>query len=339
MNQKYSPEMRERALRMLDEAKASGEHSNPMSAVRHVAGLLGMSAETLRVWHRRREVDAGAKPGVPSDVAEENKRLRREVAELRKANEILKAASVFFREGARPALTEMIRFIDEYRGRFGGVELICRTLRPAVQGFITSRGYRAAKTRVVSARQLRDELLVPEVARLHAENYGVYERRKMHALLKRQGWDIGRDQTKRLMRLAGVRGGVRKSKKAFTTRPDKAQSLPRDLVQRRFRADAPRRLWVADITYVAIWLGSRMWRSSPTCTRARSWAGTSPRRCARRSCPLQALDMAAWGGADGPLDADPSRRPRLELHVDGLHRPRRRTWRDPPVDRHCRGLV
>ena len=73
MNQKYSPEMRERALRMLDEAKASGVHSNLMSAVRHVAGLLGMSAETLRVWHRRREV-----------------------AELRKANEILKAASVFF---------------------------------------------------------------------------------------------------------------------------------------------------------------------------------------------------------------------------------------------------
>ena len=96
MNQKYSPEMRERALRMLDEAKASGEHSNLMSAVRHVAGLLGMSAATLRVWHRRREVDAGAKPGVPSDAAEENKSLRRPVAELRKANEILKAGSVFF---------------------------------------------------------------------------------------------------------------------------------------------------------------------------------------------------------------------------------------------------
>jgi transposase len=58
---------------MLDEARASGEHSNLMFAVRHVMGLLGVSAETLRVWHRRREV-----------------------AELRKANEILKAASVFF---------------------------------------------------------------------------------------------------------------------------------------------------------------------------------------------------------------------------------------------------
>ena len=48
MNQKYSPEMREKALRMLDEAKPS--HPNLMTAVRHVAGLLGMSAETLRVW-------------------------------------------------------------------------------------------------------------------------------------------------------------------------------------------------------------------------------------------------------------------------------------------------
>lgn len=94
MNQKHSPEMRERALRMLDEAKPS--HPNLMSAVRHVAGLLGMSAETLRVWHRRREVDTGQRPGLSSDVAEENARLRREVAELRRANEILKAASEFF---------------------------------------------------------------------------------------------------------------------------------------------------------------------------------------------------------------------------------------------------
>lgn len=94
MDQRYSPEMRERALRMLDEAKPS--HPNLVSAVGHVGGLLGMSAETLRVWRRRREVDTGQRPGLPSGVAEENARLRREVAELRRANEILKAASVFF---------------------------------------------------------------------------------------------------------------------------------------------------------------------------------------------------------------------------------------------------
>ena len=52
----------------------------------------------------------------------------------------------------------MVRFIDEYRDRFG-VELICRALRPAVTGFLTSRGYRAAVGRAPSARQLRDDLL------------------------------------------------------------------------------------------------------------------------------------------------------------------------------------
>ncbi|MCB8044217.1 transposase [Microbacterium oxydans] len=107
MNQKYSPEMREKALRMLDEAKPS--HPNLMTAVRHVAGLLGMSAETLRVWHRRREVDGGQRPGVPTDVAEENKRLRRENAELRKANGSPQSRERVFREGTRPLLTGLPR--------------------------------------------------------------------------------------------------------------------------------------------------------------------------------------------------------------------------------------
>ena len=79
----------------------------------------------------------------------------------------------------------MIAFIDQMKDRFG-VELLCRVLRPAVSGFLSARGFRAAKARMPSARQLREELLVPEVARLHAENYGVYGRRKMHALMRRQ---------------------------------------------------------------------------------------------------------------------------------------------------------
>jgi transposase len=91
---RYALEMRERALRMLAEARP--DHPNLMSAVRHVAGLLGMSPETLRVWQRRDEVDAGRRPGASSDLLEDNRRLRRENAELRKANEVLKAASVFF---------------------------------------------------------------------------------------------------------------------------------------------------------------------------------------------------------------------------------------------------
>jgi len=101
MNREYSPEMREWALRMLAETRPS--HPNMMSAVRHVAGLLGMSPETLRLWQRRYEVDAGVKPGVTTEAAQRIKQFENENAELRKANEILKAASVFFaKEPGRP---------------------------------------------------------------------------------------------------------------------------------------------------------------------------------------------------------------------------------------------
>ena len=192
----------------------------------------------------------------------------------------------------------MIRFIDEHRDRFG-VEVICRVLRPAVQGFLTSRGYRAAVDRSPSARRLRDDLLVPEIARLHAENYGVYGRRKMHALMRRQGWDIGRDQTERLMRLAGVRG-VKKSKRVFTAKTDRTQSLPQDLVNRRSTADGPRRLWVCDVTYVATWSGFA-YVAFVTDVYSRRIVGWNIAATLKAEIlSLQALDMAAWG-AGGDL--------------------------------------
>ncbi len=61
----------------------------------------------------------------------------------------------------------MIRYIDQYRDRFG-VERICRVLNATEGGFITSRGFRAAKTRVRSAKELKDDLLIGEIQRIHA---------------------------------------------------------------------------------------------------------------------------------------------------------------------------
>lgn len=186
----------------------------------------------------------------------------------------------------------MIRFITEHRDRFG-VELICQVLRPAVRGFLTSRGFRAAANRTPSARQLHDDLLVPEISRLHAENYGVYGRRKMHALMRRQGWEIGRDQTERLMRVAGVRG-VRKSKRMFTTKSDSALQRPADLVNRRFTADGPRRLWVCDVTYVATWSGFA-YVAFVTDVYSRRIVGWNVAATLKAEIlPMQALDMAAW---------------------------------------------
>ena len=134
----------------------------------------------------------------------------------------------------------MIAFIDEHRDRFG-VEAICRTLRATECGFITSRAYRAAKTRPTSARALRDAILIEELRRIHAENYSVYGVRKMHHAMVRAGWQIGRDQVARLMKLASMEG-VRRGHKPITTRPAGEPDARPDLVERRFAAEGPHRL-------------------------------------------------------------------------------------------------
>lgn len=92
---KYPRELRERAARMVAEVRP--DYSSEYAAMTAVAQMLGIgSPETIRTWVRRQQVDAGDRSGVTSDAAVEIKRLKREVAELRRANEILKAASVFF---------------------------------------------------------------------------------------------------------------------------------------------------------------------------------------------------------------------------------------------------
>ena len=116
-------------------------------------------------------------------------------------------------------------------------------------GFITSRGYRAAKARPRCARAIRDEVLIDEIRRVHQQNYGVYGQRKMWHAMRREGWMIGRDQTARLMKVAGLHG-VRRGRHPFTTVASKLPDHRPDLVERDFHAMAPNELWVADITYV-----------------------------------------------------------------------------------------
>jgi transposase len=91
----YPQELRERAVRMVAEIRPNYE--SEYAAITAVAHKLGVgTAETLRKWVRQAQVDAGARPGVTTEESVELKRLRREIAELRRANEILKAASAFF---------------------------------------------------------------------------------------------------------------------------------------------------------------------------------------------------------------------------------------------------
>ena len=93
-SRRYAPEVRERAVRMVFEHQH--EHGSQWAAIVSFAAKIGCTPETLRSWVRRAEVDGGRRSGVTRDERERLKELERENRELRRANEILKSASLFF---------------------------------------------------------------------------------------------------------------------------------------------------------------------------------------------------------------------------------------------------
>ena len=93
---KFDQETRDRAVRMYRERRRTDHQESMIAARRHVGGLLGINSETLRGWIEREEVNAGERPGVPDTESETVRALRKENAELKRANEILKVASAFF---------------------------------------------------------------------------------------------------------------------------------------------------------------------------------------------------------------------------------------------------
>jgi transposase len=91
---KFSPEVRERAVRMVQEHQR--EHASRWAAVTSIAAKIGCTAQTLNEWVKKAERDSGVRAGVPSDVTAKLKALERENRELRQANEILRKASAYF---------------------------------------------------------------------------------------------------------------------------------------------------------------------------------------------------------------------------------------------------
>jgi transposase len=99
---RYPQEIRERAMRLVREQR--GEHASEWAAICSIAEKSGMKPETLRGWIRRAEVDGGHRAGVTTEERERIRQLERENRELRRANEILKAASAFFARELDPRL-------------------------------------------------------------------------------------------------------------------------------------------------------------------------------------------------------------------------------------------
>jgi len=136
----------------------------------------------------------------------------------------------------------MTRYIDAHKEKFG-VEPICRTLQ------FTPATYYAAKRHEPSQRSVRDEWLKEWAQKVWKEHRSIYGADKLWCQLKREGVQVARCTVERLMRDLGIRGVVQ-GKSVRTTWPADAAERPADLVARRFIADAPNRLWVADLTYV-----------------------------------------------------------------------------------------
>ena len=146
----------------------------------------------------------------------------------------------------------MIAFIDDHREDHG-VEPVCRVLPIAPSTYHLHAAKRVDPAKL-SLRAKRDLALKPEIARVFADNFGVYGVRKVWRQMQREGFDVARCTVARLMRSMGLQGVIR-GKPMRTTVSNKAAPCPLDHVNRQFHAPAPNRLWVSDFTYVATWKG------------------------------------------------------------------------------------
>ena len=185
----------------------------------------------------------------------------------------------------------MIAFIDVHRARFG-VEPICRVL--CEHGCkIAPNTYWVARKRPPSKRFQRDVELVVEIRRVYEKNLFVYGADKVWTQLNREGIRVARCTVERLMRAEGLCGVRRGKVFKVTTRADDRQHRPADLVERQFRAPAPNRLWVADLTYVKTHTGW-VYVAFIIDVYSRMIVGWQASRSLRSDLAIDALEMAVW---------------------------------------------
>jgi putative transposase len=181
----------------------------------------------------------------------------------------------------------MSALIDAKREKFG-VEPICRVLQVAPSTYYAVK----ARERCPSQRARRDARLRGEIGRVHAASGGLYGARKVWWQLRRDGVAVARCTVERLMREDGLEG-VRRGRRRRTTLADRQAQRPPDLVDRRFVAAGPNRLWVADFTYVATWSGV-CYVAFVIDVFSRRIVGWRAARSMHTSLVLDALEMALW---------------------------------------------
>nr|WP_181655151.1 IS3 family transposase [Escherichia coli] len=250
-NTRFSPEVRQRAVRMVLESQ--GEYDSQWATICSIAPKIGCTPETLRVWVRQHERDTGGGDGGLTTAERQRlKELERENRELRRSNDILRQASAYFGEGGvRPPLEKMMPLLDKLREQYG-VGPLCSELHIAPSTYYHCQQQRHHPDKR-SARAQRDDWLKKEIQRVYDENHKVYGVRKVWHQLLREGIRVARCTVARLMAVMGL-AGVLRGKKVRTTISRKAVAAG-DRVNRQFVAERPDQLWVADFTYVSTWQG------------------------------------------------------------------------------------
>ncbi|EKG5116773.1 IS3 family transposase [Escherichia coli] len=250
-NTRFSPEVRQRAIRMVLESQ--GEYDSQWAAICSIAPKIGCTPETLRVWVRQHERDTGGGDGGLTTAERQRlKELERENRELRRSNDILRQASAYFGEGGvRPPLEKMMPLLDKLREQYG-VGPLCSELHIAPSTYYHCQQQRHHPDKR-SARAQRNDWLKKEIQRVYDENHKVYGVRKVWRQLLREGIRVARCTVARLMAVMGL-AGVLRGKKVRTTISRKAV-VAGDRVNRQFVAERPDQLWVADSTYVSTWQG------------------------------------------------------------------------------------
>ncbi|EHN4924921.1 IS3 family transposase [Escherichia coli] len=250
-NTRFSPEVRQRAVRMVLESQS--EYDSQWATICSIAPKIGCTPETLRVWVRQHERDTGGGDGGLTTAERQRlKELERENRELRRSNDILRQASAYFGEGGvRPPLEKMMPLLDKLRGQYG-VGPVCSELHIAPSTYYHCQQQRHHPDKR-SARAQHDDWLKREIQRVYDENHQVYGVRKVWRQLLREGIRVARCTVARLMAVMGL-AGVLRGKKVRTTISRKAVAAG-DRVNRQFVAERPDQLWVADFTYVSTWRG------------------------------------------------------------------------------------
>ena len=234
----YAPEYRRQMVGLVRSGRTPGE----------LALEFECSASAIRNWVRQADRDEGRREdGLTSSELEELRRLRRDNRQLRARTRDTGKSYGLVRSGDRLGPGEVLELVKANQAHHR-VATMCRMLG------VSPSGYYAWRSRGRSNRAKREEALRGTIRAIHEVSGGTYGAPRVHAEMMAGGCRMSRNRVARLMREAGL-AGVSRRRGMRTTRVDQSHCVVPDRVERQFQADAPDRLWVADVTYVPTWTG------------------------------------------------------------------------------------